>query len=168
MRYAIDLYKSEHPEEDGQPLAPERLAEWIESRRILRPLVFDPVEFRTKQIVKFLSRATQEDPQGREVRSNAVNFQMVRANGAVRRRSRWLPLFEAPEDFAKTFFSWRRTGAAADIISSENDRESYNENNVHGAYVEQPSLDFTNDVAEKKLPVSYPSSAPDSDDDDDF
>jgi hypothetical protein len=56
----------------------------------------------------------------------------------------------------------------ADIVASENDRESYNDNNIHGAHVEQPSLDFTNDVAEKKLPVTYPSAAPEGDDEDDF
>lgn len=168
MRYAIDLYKSEHPEESGQPLAPERLAAWIEARNILKPLKLDPVEIRTKQIVKYLSRATQQDPQGREVRANAVNFEMVESKAGLRRRSRWLPLFEAPEPFAKAFFAWRRNGAVADVVASETDRESYNQNNIHGAFVEQPSLDFTLDVAEKKMPEWYPSSAPDGADDDDF
>lgn len=168
IRYAIELYYTEHPQEADQPLAPERLAEWIEQRHILRPVVLDPVEIRTKQIVRFLSRATQVDPQGREVRANAVNFETVSTGKGVRRRSRWLPLFEAPEEFAKAFFAWRRNGAVADIVSSETDRESYNENNVHGANVQQPSLDFTNDVAEKKLPPTYPGEAPDTDDEDEF
>jgi hypothetical protein len=168
IRYAIDLYKTEHPEEAGEPLAPERLAAWIEKRRILNPIVFDPVEIRTKQIVRFLSRATQIDPQGREVRANAVNFQVVKSKSGLRRRSRWLPLFQAPEEFAKAFFAWRRNGALADVVASETDRESYNENNVHGARIEQPSLDFTIDVIEKKLPASYPQSAPDDEDEDDL
>jgi len=166
IRYVIELYKEEHPDEAGQPLAPEELAAWIEKRHILEPIEVDPVEIRTKQIVRYLSRATQIDPQGREVRSNAVTFVTVKTKDGPKRRSRWLPLFESPEDFAKEFFQWRRSGAAADIVSYENDRESYNENNSRGGYVEQQSLDFTHDVDDKKQPTTYPASAPDDDEDD--
>lgn len=167
IRYAIDLYQSEHPELAREPLAPEVLAAWIEKRRILKEIETDPVEIRTKQIVRFLSREMQTDPQGREVRANAFNVERVPTKTGFKRRSRWLPLFESPEDFAKEFFQWRRNGARADIIASETDRESYNDNNHKGGYVPQPSLDFTLDVAEKKLPSTYPAAPPEDDDDED-
>lgn len=167
IRYAIDLYHSEHPDIAGEPLAPEVLAAWIEKRHILKEIETDPVEIRTKQIVRYLSREMQTDPQGREVRANAFKVEKVPTKKGFKRRSRWLPLFEAPEDFAKEFFQWRRNGARADLIASETDRESYNDNNHAGGFVPQPSLDFTLDVAEKKLPSTYPSAPPDDEDDED-
>jgi hypothetical protein len=166
IHYAIDLYRQEHPEVAGEPLAPEELAAWIEDREILAPVEVDPVEIRTKQIVRYLSRETQTDPQGREVRANAVNFVKVNTKDGPKRRSRWLPLFESPEEFAKEFFQWCRSGAAADIVSYENTRESYNENNTQGGFVERQSLDFTDDVEDKRQPATYPTSAPDDEEED--
>ena len=165
--HVIERFHAEHPEQAGEPLKPEMVAEWADRRGIVRPEMVDHVELLRRRIVSHLARATQIDPQGREVRSNAVNFEPVMTPKGIRRRSRWLPLFESPEEFAARFFQGCRTGAVADVVNYETTRESYNENNTKGGYVKQSSLDFTNDVAEKKLPTSWPSSAPPGDDEDD-
>ena len=57
--------------------------------------------------------------------------------------------------------------ALADIVQLATDRESYNDNNIHGATLKQISFDFTADVEERNMPTSYPSSPPEGHDDED-
>lgn len=171
IEYVIDLWRSEHPDESGMPIAPEVVADWADHKKVVRRQHVSPAEVLRREIVSYLGQSTQTDPQGREVRGYAVNFVKVKtAKGETRRRSRWLPLFDAPKVFAKGFFQWQRTGALHDLISMETNRESWNDNNRFGEIIEQGSLDFTNDVAEMKMPTTYPAEAPvgaDDDSDDD-
>ena len=167
IEYVLDLYKAEHPDEAHKPLAPEKVAQWADDRQLLQRPIIDPVDILRKRIVSHLGHAYQIDPQGREVRANAVILEPVVTPSGIRRRSRWLPLFDAPEEFAHEFFQWRRRGALADIVQLATDRDSYNDNNIHGATLKQISFDFTADVEERNMPTSYPSSAPEGHDDED-
>lgn len=171
IQYVIDLWRSEHPDESGMPIAPEVVANWADQKKVVRRQHVLPAEVLRREIVSFLGQSTQTDPQGREVRGYAVNFVKVKTEkGETKRRSRWLPLFDAPKNFAKGFFQWQRIGALHDLISMETNRESWNDNNRFGETIEQGSLDFTNDVAEMKMPTTYPAEAPvgaDDDSDDD-
>jgi hypothetical protein len=167
IEYVIDLWRSEHPEAAGEPIAPEVVADWADQKKVVRRQQVSAAEVLRREIVGYLGQSTQIDPQGREVRGFAVNFvKVTTAKGNTRRRSRWLPLFDAPKEFAKGFFQWQRTGALHDLISMETNRESWNDNNRFGETIEQGSLDFTNDVAEMKMPTTYPADAPVGVDDD--
>jgi hypothetical protein len=168
IEYVIDLWRTEHPEDASQPLAPEVVAGWADSKKVIKREHISAQEVLRREIVSYLSKSTQTDPQGRDVRTYAVNFVKVKnAKGKIKRRSRWLPLFDAPKDFARGFLQWQRNGALFDLVSMETTRESWNDNNKWGDKIEQGSLDFTNDVEELKMPTTYPSAAPVGLDDDD-
>ena len=167
IEYVIDLWKSEHPDEVDQPLAPEVVAGWADRKKVIKREHISAQEVLRREIVSYLSKSTQTDPQGREVRTYAVNFVKVKnAKGDLKRRSRWLPLFDAQKGFARGFLQWQRNGALHDLVSMETTRESWNDNNKWGDKIEQASLDFTKDVAELKMPTTYPASAPIGLDDD--
>ena len=165
--YVLGLYRTDHPEEEGEPIAPERVAEWAAKRGVWIPPPINPVNLLRKQIATYLRAARMIDPQGREVRANAAVFVEVGTSEGPKKRSRWLPLFDAPAAFAWQWFQLRRKQSVDDLVQMETDRESYNDNNKHGAKLGQMELDFTKDVAEKKMPATYPVEAPDGFDDED-
>jgi hypothetical protein len=77
IQFVIDLYRSEHPDEADQPLAPEVVAGWADRRKVIRREQISAAEVLRREIVNYLRQSTQTDPQGREVRSYAVNFVKV-------------------------------------------------------------------------------------------
>jgi hypothetical protein len=95
-----------------------------------------------------------------------VFFEEVTPKGP-KRRSRWMPLFEAPPDFMQVSFQLRRRQGRADMIQLDLDWESYRDNNIHGAALPPINADFTQDILDSKQPTTYQDEPSDSDGDDD-
>jgi hypothetical protein len=165
MEYILTMYRAEHP---NQPIEPHIVSPWAIRRGFFKKPPIQPEEILRKELSRHLKNAYFIDPQGREVRSNHAVFIDVMTPQGTKRRSRWLPLFEAPPEHMSVSAQLRRRQALSDVIQLTLDLESYNENNIHGAKLPLPDCDFNKDVEESRQPATYPTEPPDSDDDDEI
>jgi hypothetical protein len=77
-------------------------------------------------------------------------------------------IFHAPADHMELSLKLRRFAAWRDVQQLHIDFESYQDNNVYGAKLEPMDYDFNKDLAESKMPTTYPGGPLDDDDDDDL
>ena len=99
------------------------------------------------------------DPQGREIRK----MHPVRIREKEHQMVIWADIETAKPEHMKISFSQSRQGISADCVAHNNIVESFNDNNKHKAYIELFDYNFNPDIAEKKLPTSYPDEAPPKD-----
>jgi hypothetical protein len=122
------------------------------------PRPFDPL----KMFAHELSAAAREeyytDAQGREVRKKHV-FVIIEADGT--RRWHWVDIVTAKPDPMHKSLQARRRQALGDVVQLDIDRSSYNDNNLFGAEIAM-SYNFDEDLAEMRMPTSYPDEASDS------
>jgi hypothetical protein len=91
------------------------------------------------------------DPQGRTVRT----MHAIRIVSGLKPLYEWEDLRIARPDRIEIAFSQRRTGIYADVVRHKEDLDSYNENNIYGATLEQFSYNFDLDIEESQLPTEY-------------
>lgn len=166
MEYILEIYRAEHPD---QPIEPHVVSPWALKRGYFKKPPIQPEEILRKELARHLKNAYFIDPQGREVRANHAIFIPVETPKGIKRRSRWLPLFEAPPEHMIVSAQLRRRQAFSDVMQLTLDLESYNENNFHKAVLPLPSFNFDHDIEESRQPAVYPKDAPENiqDEDDD-
>lgn len=127
MEYLIEQWKAGHPEEDGGPIEPHRIAPWALKRGLWVRPPMSPEEILRRELAKFLKNEYITDPQNRNVRKNHAVIIEVKTQEGVKRRSRWYTLYEAPPKHMQASLQLRRRAALADVVQLELDFNSYND-----------------------------------------
>lgn len=160
MDYLLEQYVAAHPEEEGGPIEPYRIAPWAIERGLWKRPPVTPEDILRRELAQHLAHQYITDPQDREVRRNHAIFVEIKTADGVKQRSRWYAIFQAPPDHMKQSLQLRRRAAVQDILQLDLDFHSYNDNNVFSAKLPPMDYDLNKDVAEAKLPTIYPSEAP--------
>lgn len=105
-----------------------------------------------RELTRAMRNEYYEDPQGREVRKNHP----VRGDQGLI----WVDHQTARPDQMRVSLATRRRGILADCLQCSIDFESYNDNNLYGAKLEQMDFNFNTDIHEKKQPANYPENKP--------
>lgn len=159
MLFLFEKYKAAHPAE-GDEIKPHLVAPWALREGLWKRPPMEPEEV----LRRLLSRALRDeyivDPQGREVRKHHPVITEVRTSEGTKRLSTWYTIFEAPPEKMRASLQLRRRAALADVMQLKFDFDSYNENNRHGSTLGPMDFDFNKDIEELSQPVTYPSEAP--------
>lgn len=116
---------------------------------------------------RHLSHRYITDPQSREVKAlHPVPYEEVTPEG-VKSGFRYWPLYTTVPERIRTSLQWRSNQALYRVVQIENDRLSYNDNNVFGATIEQMSFNYDETLAERQMPTTWSEEAPDDIDEDD-
>lgn len=168
MEFLLEKWLERNPDEEAA-LDPEEICAWAMAEGIYNPPPpLTPQEQLKRRMARHLSHRYLTDPQNREVRAlHAVPYEELTPAG-VRQGYRYYPLFTTEAEKIRLSLQWRRNGALNRVVQIENDRLSYNDNNVFGATIDQSSFDFDKDLADRRMPTSYPDEAPEGYDDDDI
>lgn len=165
--YILEQYRKAHPQENGQPVEPHRVADWACDKGIYNKPPITMAERLSQELSRWLGAEHFTDPQGRDVKANHAVIVEVQTPKGPRKISRWLPLFDAPPLHIKTSFQQRRRSLYGDARQLHMDWESYNDNNNFKAKLPAMNFDLNEDIKESKLPTDYPTDAPDDFDGDD-
>lgn len=167
MEFLLEKYLETHPDHDG-PLDPDLICGWAIDEGIYVPEPpVSPHDLLKRRFSRHLSHRYFTDPQNREVRAlHAVPYEEMTPDG-VKQGFRYYPLFTTGPEKIRVSLKNRRDGALSRVVQIENDRLSYNDNNVFGATIEQISFDFDTDLAERTMPTSYSNEAPEGIDEED-
>jgi len=95
----------------------------------------------------------------------------VQTPQGTRWHSVWYKIYEMPPEKMRASGQLRRRGAFRDVLQIHIDFESYNDNNVFGAMVDQLDFNFNKDILEASQPITYPDEGPtlaDEEEDDDL
>lgn len=159
----IEAWKKAHPGEDPNT---RDVAIWAIKKKLMHGSRSAEVEQVMGKIRRALHDDVVTDAQGRTVRANYAYPAEVFVDGEVRQLTLWTGVDGEPDKVEKAF-AWRRTSILGDCKQLKTDHDSYNDNNPHGATLEQLKLDFTDDVAESENPTDYPESRPYGEDEQD-
>ena len=167
MEYLLEKFIERHPDHEG-PFDPDEICGWALDADIYHlPPPPSPREQLKRRFSRHLNHRYLTDPQNREVRAlHAVPFDEVTPDG-VKHGYRYYPLFTTEPEKIKLSLSVRRSNALSRVIQIENDRLSYNDNNIFGATIEQMSFDFDTTLAERSMPTTYSDIPPEGIDDED-
>ena len=167
MEFLLEKYLELHPDHDG-PIDPEAISLWaLDTGLYTPPAPVSPIDQLKRRFCRHLSHRYFTDQQNREVRAlHAVQTEELTPEG-VKQGYLYYPLFSTEPQKIKTALRWRLDGVQNRVIQIETDRQSYNQNNIFGATIEQMSLDFTDAALDSQFPTEYPEAAPAGIDDDD-
>lgn len=167
MEFLLEKWVERHRDFEG-PLDPDDICQWAIFEGIfVPPPPVSPREQLKRRLSKHLSHRYITDPQQREVRAlHAVPYEEITPTG-VKQGYRYYPLFTTEPEKIKLSLSLRRLYAINRVVQIENDRLSYNDNNVLGAIIDQLSFDFDKELADRSMPTSYPEFPPDDTDESD-
>lgn len=167
MEFLLTKYLERHPDHEGA-LDPDVICAWaLEEGIYVPPPPITPRNLLKRRFSRHLSHRYIIDPQHREVRAlHAVPYEETTPDG-VKQGYRYYPLFTTVADKIKLSLGIRRNGALNRVVQIENDRLSYNDNNIFGATIEQISFDFNTTLAERTMPTVWPEEPPEGIDDED-
>lgn len=167
MEFLLDKYLERHPDHEG-PLDSDVICGWaIDESIYIPPPPLTPREQLKRQFSRHLSHRYITDPQNREVKAlHPIPYEEITPDG-VKAGFRYYPLFTTPPEKIKESLGWRSRQALNRVVQIENDRLSYNDNNVFGATIEQMSFNYDVTLLERQMPTTWSESAPDDIDDED-
>jgi hypothetical protein len=168
MTYLIEQYQDAHPDEDASLVEPHLVAAWAIKKGLYKKPPVLPEDRLRRELSRFLKTEYTTDPQGREIRKHHAVVYTVQTPEGTKRRAKWYEIYHAPSDAMQAALQLRRQMAFRDVVQLSLDFDSYNDNNLVGASLEAMDFDFNKDLAEAKLPTTYPSDPPAETDDDDF
>jgi hypothetical protein len=155
MLYLVEQYRNAHPDE-VDPIDPDAVSAWAIDNGLYKPKPIDPKQLLRRLIRTALREDYTEDPQGREVHAHQPEMVEVRTPGGISWRSKWWRTFEMPPEKMRAAGQLRRRGAFRDVLQIHIDFESYNDNNVFKAELDQLDFNFNKDIDEIGLPTDYP------------
>jgi hypothetical protein len=164
LAYLIDQYHRAHPDEDPATVEPHLVADWATKTGVYKPEPIDPALQLRRDVARYLRTEYTTDPQGREVRKHHGVVYEVQTPSGIQRHTRYFEIYDATAEHMKASLQLRRRAALRDVLQLNLDFESWQDNNKHGETMEPMDYNFNPDVAETKLPTTYPD-APDPDDD---
>jgi hypothetical protein len=165
MDFLLERYMSAHPDEDG-PIDPDVVVDWGFAHALCRaPKPISPRERVKRRLSRHMGHRYIIDPQQREVRAlHAVPYEKQTPDGP-KHGFKYYPLFTTEAETIKTSFGLRRVWAYKRVEQIEQDRLSYNDNNVFGSKIEQMSFDFDKTMLDRKQPTEYPTTPPEDSED---
>lgn len=132
-----------------QPIGTREAVEWALAEGLLQLPQIDPVDILAGQMADALREEVQTDSQGRRYR---VNHAVRVTKGGVQ-YTFWAVLGFAPHDHMEKAFTQRREQIVGDCVRLRTDVDVYNDLTRGEHPMVQLVLDFTEDVAERLLPV---------------
>jgi len=154
MLFLVEEFTKVHPEA-STPVDPDTVAGWALATGMYRPEPVDQQVILRRKIRSALRDDYVEDPQGREVHAHQPEMIEVQTPKGIRWRSRWYKTFEMPPDKMRVAGQLRRRSAYRDVLQIHIDFESYNDNNVFKATLEQLDFNFNADIEESRMPTKY-------------
>src|SRR5579872_714558 len=165
MLFLVEQFEKVHPDASS-PVDPDAVATWALKAGMYKVPPLDPQQILRRLIRTALRDDYIEDPQGRDVHAHQPEMVEVKTPKGIRWRSRWYKIFEMPPGKMRAAGALRRRGAYRDVYQIHIDFESYNDNNIFHAKVEQLDFNFNKDIKEQSMPTDYPESGPALDDED--
>jgi len=165
MLFLVEKFIEAHPKASN-PVDPDAVAAWSLKTGLYKMPPIDPQQLLRRNIRTALRDDYIEDPQGRDVHANQPEMVEVKTPDGIRWRSRWYKIFEMPPDKMRAAGALRRRGAFRDVFQIHIDFDSYNDNNIFKAKVEQLDFNFNKDIKEATMPTDYPDEGPTLDDED--
>src|ERR1700686_2049571 len=155
MLFLVEKFAEAYPDVSS-PVDPDAVAAWALKTGLYKPPPIDQQQLLRRNIRTALRDDYIEDPQGRDVHANQPEMVEVVTPKGIRWRSRWYKIFEMPPEKMSAAGALRRRGAFRDVYQIHIDFESYNDNNVFQAAVEQLDFNFNKDIKEANMPTDYP------------
>jgi hypothetical protein len=160
----IELHPDEVPE-SGR-VDPDRVVDWAFESGIYKPKPTNPRDQLKRRISRHLGHRYLVDKQGRTVRALvAVPIESPDEGGG--RKFFYFPLFTTEAEKVAVGLKLRLTWAYKRVEQVETDRESYNDNNIFGAKIEQLELNFEKRLADSRMPTVWSDEPPEGFDDED-
>src|ERR1043165_329510 len=142
LRKLLNDYIAEHGDE---PFDLNDVYRWAKKNKLWEPPAMSLVKMFKNEIAKAAREEFYTDPQGRKVRKkHAIVFRE-----ADSQKSLWADIETAPPEHMKLSLQQRRRIALGEVVQTNTDKESYNENNKYGASIEM-SFNFDEDLAEMR------------------
>jgi hypothetical protein len=155
MLFLVEEFTKAHPDA-STPVDPDTVAAWALSTGMYRPEPVDQQVVLRRKIRAALRDDYIEDPQGREVHAHQPEMIEVQTPKGIRWRSRWYKTFEMPPEKMRVAGQLRRRSAFRDVLQIHIDFDSYNDNNIFQATLEQLDFNFNADIEEFGMPTTYP------------
>jgi len=165
MLFLVEKFSEAHPEASS-PVDPDAVAAWALKTGLYKPPPIDQQQLLRRGIRTALRDDYIQDPQGRDVHANQPEMVEVMTPKGIRWRSQWYKIFEMPPEKMRAAGALRRRGAFHDVFQIHIDFDSYNDNNIFKAEVEQLDFNFNKDILEATMPTDYPEEGPTLDDED--
>lgn len=152
LRKLLNDYIAKHGE---GPVDLVDVFRWARRNKLWEPPPMSEVKLFKLEMARAAREEYYLDPQGRKVRKkHAIVFREDE-----RQRSLWDDIETAKPDHMQLSLQQRRRGAFGEVVQTNTDRESYNDNNKYGASIEM-SFNFDEDLAELKHSTEYPEAPP--------
>jgi len=148
-----DLTRGYMEKHGVEAVDPKKVAHWIAENNLLYRRPYDPIKELGQEISRALAAQYITDPQGREVRG-MIPIPIDGVNG--QRQWDWAPIFRARKAEFHLSQQVRRNGIKSGVQQHATDTDSYNDNNIHGGYIEPFDYNFNKDLEEDKFPTEYP------------
>jgi len=152
--------------DDGQPWPADRrtIAAWAVSKKKWQPQPKSLIDRCAQDLAEAMRLEMEVDPQGRTVRAKHCAIVTEQdEEGQKHQKTLWFDRETATPELMRLSLQQRRKGILGDCKQIALDRDSYNDNNQHGAVV-QISLNFEPDLAELQHDTEYNPPAPPAED----
>jgi len=150
---------------EGQPwpVGKRAIARWAVSRKRYQFATKTMVDRCAEELAEAMRQEMEVDPQGRTVRAKhcAIILEQDELGRKVQKHL-WFDRDAATPDLMRRSLQQRRKGVLGDVKQLKTDRDSYNDNNRDGAYI-QMSFNFEKDLEEMSQDSEYNPPAPESD-----
>ncbi len=152
----INAWRDAHP---GKPINMRQVYRWAIKKGDYSPPRYDPEKIGAREFARAAAVEYYTDPQGRAVRKKHVVRYSLDSGEQL---FLWEDIADAKPQHMHMALSQRRDSSLGDVKQLKSDKDSYNDNNPHGAYIEM-SFNFDEDLAELDHPTEYPDAPPTSD-----
>ncbi|WP_417374585.1 hypothetical protein [Gimesia maris] len=142
--------------ESGQPWPAEKkvIAKWAIEQGKWEQQKKTAIELCAQELADAMRLEMVKDPQGRSVRAkHCAMIEEIDSSGEKVQKYLWFGM-DAPPDLMRRSLQQRRKAALGEVLQMNTDRESYNDNNPYGAFI-QMSFDFDKDIEEFKHSTEY-------------
>ena len=168
IAFLFEKFIEQHPNElsDTGMVDPARVVDWAFDTGIYKPKPVNPRAQLRSRVSRHLGHRYMIDPQGRTVRA-LLAVPVTDTDEGGNRRYGYFPLFQTEPERVEMGLKLRRIWAYKRVEQIDVDRESYNDNNIFGATIEQLDFNFEQTLQDAKMPTEWSDTPPDDIDDED-
>ncbi len=160
----INDYLLAHPQQQDWTM--EDVASWAIHNGRMTLTLHSAIKLCARELADAARVEYHTDEHGRRVRSKYPRRETIMVDGKPRQMVFWEDYQNLLPSHMHVHLQQRRQGIVADCAQLKRDGDSYNDNNPHGAHIQQ-EFDFTQDLAELEASDQYPSGPDQSDAEDD-